>query len=186
MKDHVYLVGGRAVGKSCIGLKLANRLGCEFFDTDTLITEACCGSVAEIVGRDGWQAFRKCEKQVLGQLVARDACVVATGGGAILHRDVWSTLKQHGIVVWLTADLHILCDRISRDLQSDALRPSLTGKNVCLELEEILRERNPLYSETADCVVDTGSMSVNESVHAVEQALHKRDDFLKPDLSKED
>lgn len=181
MKDSVYLIGGRAVGKSSIGLKLAQRLGYEFLDTDILITTEQCCSVAEIVERDGWQTFRKYEKQVLEQLAGKKGCVVATGGGAILHRDVWNDLKKHGTVVWLTADLHVLRDRIAGDRKSDALRPSLTGKNVCQELEEILRERNPLYSETADCVVDTGSMSVYDAVQVIEQALNRNDDFLEPD-----
>ncbi len=186
MKDSVYLIGARAVGKSSIGLKLAARLGYEFLDTDILITKEQCCSVAEIVARCGWQAFRKFEKQVLEGLVPKKACVVATGGGAILHRDVWKKLRKHGIVVWLTADLHVLCDRIKGDLQSDTLRPSLTGKNVCRELEAVLRERNPLYSETADCIVDTGSVSVNDGVYIIEQALQGSDDFLQPDLSEEE
>ncbi len=181
MKDSIFLIGARAVGKSSIGLKLAQRLGYEFLDTDTLITKEQCCSVAEIVVRGGWETFRKFEKQVLEGLVAKKACVVATGGGAILHRDVWKKLTKHGIVVWLTADLHVLCDRITEDLQSDALRPSLTGKNVCRELEEVLRERNPLYSETADCIVDTGSVSVDDGVHIIEQALHGSDDSPQPD-----
>ena len=186
MKDCVYLIGGRAVGKSSIGLKLAARLGYEFLDTDTLVTKEQCCSVKEIVERGGWQAFRKFEKQALEQLAGKKACVVATGGGAILHRDVWGKLKKHGIVVWLTADLPVLCDRIAGDGQSDALRPSLTGKNVCQELEEVLRERNPLYSETADCVVDTGSVSVSDGVYVIEQALRRSEDFLQPDFSEEE
>ncbi len=157
------------MGKSSIGVILAEKLGYEFLDTDTLITDERCCSVADIVECEGWQAFRKYEKQVLVQLVGRKDCVVATGGGAILHREVWDELKKQGLVVWLTADLKVLSDRIAGDQQSETLRPSLTGKGVYQELEDVLKERNPLYRETADCVVDSGAMTVYDAVQDIEQ-----------------
>jgi shikimate kinase len=169
MKKSVYLIGGRAVGKSSIGVKLAQRLGYEFLDTDTLITEECGCSVAAIVEREGWPAFREYERQVLLRLAGRESCVVATGGGAILHREVWPELKKQGKVVWLTADLTILCERIAGDHHSLAQRPSLTGKDICQELKEVLAERNPLYRETADCIIDSGAMMVYDAVQAIEE-----------------
>ncbi len=157
------------MGKSSIGVKLADKLGYEFLDTDILITDERQCSVAEIVEREGWQAFRKYEKQILAKLVGIRGCVVATGGGAILYRELWIELKKQGTVVWLTADLKILCDRIAGDQQSKSLRPSLTGKGVYQELEQVLTERNPLYRETADCIVDSGAMTVYDAVQAIEK-----------------
>jgi shikimate kinase len=169
MKKNVYLIGGRAVGKSSIGVKLAQKMGYEFLDTDTLITEGCGCSVAEIVEREGWPTFREYERQVLLQLADRKFCVVATGGGAILHREVWPELKKQGEVVWLTADLAILCERIAGDDHSETQRPSLTGSDICQEMEEVLKERNPLYKETADCIIDSGEMTVYDAVQAIEE-----------------
>jgi len=171
MKDCVYLIGCRAVGKSSIGMELAKRLGYEFLDTDTLIVGKKKASVATIVAEEGWQGFRKVENEVLSELRDRNHCVVATGGGAILHRDIWLELKKQGQVIWLTADLEILCERLRLDLYSETLRPSLTGKDICQELGDILIERKPLYRETADIVVDTGKMTVTEAVHFIEQQV---------------
>jgi len=39
MKEIVFLIGFRAVGKTTIGKKLAERLGFTFLDTDALICE---------------------------------------------------------------------------------------------------------------------------------------------------
>ena len=175
MKKCVYLIGGRAVGKSSIGVKLAKRLGYRFLDTDTLITDACSCSVTEIVDREGWQAFRAYEKQALRQLVLQKACVVATGGGAILHRELWLELKKLGKVIWLQADPAILCKRIAGDPFSAGQRPSLTGKNVCQELEDVLAERDQLYQETADCIIDSGKMTVDEAVQEIEQIFTATD-----------
>ncbi len=171
MKDCVYLIGCRAVGKSSIGVALAKRLGYDFLDTDILIAEENNASVATIVAEQGWQGFRKHESEVLSGLRGRNHCVIATGGGAILHRQIWLQLKKQAQVVWLTADLEILCERLCMDLSSETLRPSLTGKDICQELDEVLTERSPLYRETADLVVDTGKLTVAEVVHSIEELI---------------
>jgi len=169
MKESVYLIGGRAVGKSSIGAKLARKLGYEFLDTDTLITDGCGCSVAEIVSCKGWEAFREYEKRVLCQLIPKKSCVVATGGGAILHRELWQDVKKKAKVVWLTAEPAVLCARIAGDQYSLLQRPSLTGKDICQELEDVLAERNPLYLETADCIIDTAKTTIDETVQAIAQ-----------------
>lgn len=173
MKESIYLIGCRAVGKSSIGRKLAQSLSCPFLDTDSMIIENQGQTVAAIVREEGWQKFREYEKGVLAQLLEYEKCVVATGGGAILHREVWPHLKKQGTVVWLRADIDILCQRIQGDRQSKTQRPSLTGNDVCLELEEVLAERSPLYEATADCSVDTGEMSVDKVVSEIEHYLTK-------------
>ncbi len=108
MKESVYLIGCRAVGKSSIGRELAHTLSWSFLDTDTLITEKFGQTVAAIVEDGGWKKFRNAEKEILLQLQNKKKCVVATGGGAILHSDVWPELKKLGNVIWLTADLATL------------------------------------------------------------------------------
>jgi len=170
MAESIYLIGGRAVGKSSIGASLAHRLGYQFLDTDTLITETCDGcSVAEIVSSEGWQAFREYEREVLLKLIPRKSCVVATGGGAILHRELWRDLRRKAEVVWLIADPAILCARITGDQLSTAQRPSLTGRDICQELEDVLAERSALYRETADDIIDTGKMTIDEAVQEIIQ-----------------
>ncbi|MBU0946836.1 MAG: shikimate kinase AroL [Proteobacteria bacterium] len=173
MNNCVYLIGCRAVGKSSIGLELAKRIGYDFLDTDTLIVAKKKSSVATIVKEEGWQGFRKLENEVLSELRFRQHCVVATGGGAILHRKIWQELKKLGQVVWLTAELAILCDRLRMDRNSESLRPSLTGKDICQELAEVLVKRNPLYRELADIVVDTGLLTVAEAVHCIEKQIRE-------------
>ena len=174
MKESVYLIGCRAVGKSSIGKALANKLSYVYLDTDTMITDSQGKNVAEIVAADGWSHFRENEKEVLRQLVDRDHCVVATGGGAILHTELWPPLKKQGTVIWLTASLETLCKRIQADTQTDTLRPSLTGGDICQELEVVLNERSPLYETAADFIVDTGILDVGGAVTEIENYLAHR------------
>ncbi len=178
MKENVYLIGCRAVGKSSIGKILAQRLAYVYLDTDTMITENHGQSVAEIVEEGGWQQFREYEKEVLQELQSWHQCVVATGGGAIVHSEVWPQLKKQGSVIWLTAGLDVLFSRIRSDQQTDALRPSLTGKDVCQELEDILAERSSLYKAAADYTIDTGVMDIASAVSEIE-------DFLQDPIHKQ-
>lgn len=171
MKESVYLIGCRAVGKSSIGKALAKKLSYAYLDTDTMITDSQGKNVAEIVAANGWSHFREKEKEVLMQLIHRDHCVVATGGGAIVHTELWPPLKEQGIVVWLRAELDTLCKRIQKDTQTDTLRPSLTGGDICQELEEVLKERSQLYAAAADFTIDTGLMDVDEAVAEIESNL---------------
>ena len=171
MKESVYLIGCRAVGKSSIGKKLAEKLFCAYLDTDVMITQSQGQSVSEIVENSGWQQFRKYEKKVLLQLLKKQPCVVATGGGAIIHSELWPQLKKQGKVIWLTAGFDVLCDRIQEDQQTETLRPSLTGKDICQELEDVLAERSPLYEAAADCIIDTGVQDVAGAVAEIEKYL---------------
>ena len=171
MKEIIFLIGFRAVGKTTVGRQLADRLGFSFLDTDVLICEKKGSSVHDIVKAEGWDGFRRCEQEVLQGLGEHRRCVIATGGGAVLHRHLWPVLKEHGPVVWLTAEPDILCQRIQADSVSDVLRPSLTGKGVCAEVREILAVREPLYREIADIIVDTGRLSVPEVVEFIVRAV---------------
>ncbi len=179
MKKSIYLVGGRAVGKSSIGEKLAQRLDYEFLDSDRMITDLCGSSVTEIVKNEGWAAFRNYEKQVLLDLAERESCVVATGGGAILHHEVWPEIKKRAVVVWLQADPDTLRKRILGDDSSSSQRPSLTGKDICQEMEEVLQQRNPLYKEAADCIIDTAAMMVYDAVVEIEKFYRQLEDINK-------
>jgi shikimate kinase len=172
MKEIVFLIGSRAVGKTTIGKKLADRLGFSFLDTDALICEKKGATVHTIVQTEGWDGFRRCEQEILQGLETCRRCVIATGGGAILHQHLWPALKEHGYVVWLTADPDVICQRICTDNSvSDDQRPSLTGKSVCAEIREVLEVRDPLYRSAADLVVDTGLLGVSEVLDDIERAF---------------
>jgi len=171
MKELIFLIGFRAVGKTTVGRQLADRLGWSFLDTDALICARKGATVKEIVKAEGWDGFRRCEEEILRGLGEQRRSVIATGGGAILHRHLWLLLKDHGHVVWLTADPEVLCQRILADSTSAGQRPSLSGKGVCDEVREILAFREPMYRETADIIVDTGRLSVEEILDCIVESL---------------
>jgi shikimate kinase len=145
-KEHnIILIGYRATGKTSVGRLLAQRLGRPFVDSDQAIVDQAGQSIAALVAARGWDHFRGLEKEMLQELCRRPGQVIACGGGAILHQDIWPLLKKNAFVVWLTADIATICHRLQGDQATAGQRPSLAGGDICSEVAEILAERTPLY-----------------------------------------
>lgn len=144
-EDNIILIGYRATGKTSVGRLLARRLGRPFVDSDQAIVEKAGQSIAAMVAARGWDFFRSQEKEMLQELGRRSGQVIACGGGAILHQDIWPLLKKNAFVVWLTADTATICGRLQGDEATAGQRPSLAGGDIYSEVREILAERTPLY-----------------------------------------
>ncbi|MDP8964255.1 MAG: AAA family ATPase, partial [Cyanobacteriota bacterium] len=67
---NVFLIGMMGVGKTTVGRLLARQLGYGFIDTDALIEQAAGKTINEIFARDGEDAFRQLESQVLSEVSA--------------------------------------------------------------------------------------------------------------------
>lgn len=169
--DLIILVGYRGVGKTTIGRRLARSLGYAFCDTDEEVVRLQGEDIASIVARLGWQGFRAQEYRVLQRLKKLTKTVVATGGGAIEHRDIWPELQRHAVVVWLDAAQHVIFNRISEDSHSQSQRPSLTGAEQAQEIGVMLAKRNPLYRQAAQLEIDSGTLSVDQAVAEIRRFL---------------
>jgi len=153
--NNVFLIGARATGKSTVGVELAARLSRQFVDLDEWITRRQGRTISEMVAAQGWPFFRGLERQALLEVSARQNQVVATGGGAVLHEDIWPQVMERGVVIWLRADAETMRARILGDAVSGAQRPSLTGGDPAGEALTILRERTPLYERGSHFSVDS-------------------------------
>ena len=143
-------------GKTTVGRQLAKRLGKEFADTDREIEARTGVRVAVIFDIEGEAGFRKREAEVIEQMSGLDNVVLATGGGAVLDPRNREHLKTRGFVIYLHAQPSVLWQRT----RSDKSRPLLRRGDPLDRLEGLYAERDPLYREVADLVVDTGRQSV--------------------------
>jgi shikimate kinase/3-dehydroquinate synthase len=141
----IVLVGMMGAGKTSIGKRLAARLGVPFCDVDAEIELAANASVAEIFERDGEAFFRERESRVIQRLLARGAQVMATGGGAFMNPETRAAIKEHGISIWLKADLEVLLARVRRR----STRPLLKGPDPEGVMRRLVEERYPVYAEAA-------------------------------------
>ncbi|MEW6324070.1 MAG: shikimate kinase [Nitrospirota bacterium] len=163
---HIVLVGMMGTGKTAIGRSLARRLGRPFIDTDRLIEaqEGC--SIAQLFEAKGEPAFRELESGAIREVVTRPPSVIATGGGAVLRKENRELLKQHGLLIWLKADIE---EMLFRTAGRKGARPLLTVKDPRANLQRLLTERESLYAE-ADFTVETTGRSVSEATSMI---LHR-------------
>lgn len=149
---NLFLVGMMGAGKTTVGRLLARRMKREFFDSDHEIEQRCGVPVPVIFDIEGEPGFRAREAQVIAELSAREGIVLATGGGAVLDADSRRRLAAGGTVVYLHARPSDLYERVRHDKN----RPLLATPDPLAKLESLYAERDPLYREIADVVIDTG------------------------------
>lgn len=148
----LWLVGVTGAGKSTAGRIAAIDLGVPFWDTDELIEADSGAPVAEIWTREGEEAFRALEAEVVARLSGAVG-IVATGGGAVL--DPANRAAMKGTVIWLTASPTTVAERID-----PTGRPLLAGANVAERIEALLEEREHLYEEMAGHILATDGLDV--------------------------
>ncbi len=149
----IFLIGMMGVGKTTIGRLLAQATGLEFVDSDREIEARAGVSVATIFEVEGEEGFRRREATLLEELTQRRGIVLATGGGAVLREDNRRVLRERGLVVYL----HSTVDEIVRRTRRDSARPLLQTDNPRARIEQLLREREPLYRQTAHLSFQSGS-----------------------------
>ena len=165
MQKHanIFLVGPMGAGKSTIGRQLAKSLGWDFADTDTEIEHRTGAAIPWIFDIEGEEGFRRREKAVVGELTQRSNVVLATGGGVVLDAENRACLQARGIVVFLHASIDQLVTRTAKDRN----RPLLQAADPRTRLTELMSQREPLYREVADVVVDTGGRTVRGTVKEI-------------------
>ena len=157
------LVGLPGSGKSTVGRSLGRRLGRPFHDSDHVIEQRIGCSIREFFAREGEERFRDEEQQALADIAAGPPCVLATGGGAVLREANRQILRQAGHVIYLRCTPEELWRRLHRDTK----RPLLQVSDPQGKLRQLFAERDPLYREIAEFIIDTGRPSVPALVSMV-------------------
>ncbi|MCF2947630.1 shikimate kinase AroK [Paraglaciecola aquimarina] len=154
-KRNIFLIGPMGAGKSTIGRHLADELHLEFFDSDHEIEKRSGADIAWIFDLEGEDGFRDREENVINDLTDKQGIVLATGGGSVINKNVRNRLSARGIVVYLQTTI----DKQVARTQRDKRRPLLQKDDPELVLRKLAEERNPMYEEAADYIVDTDDQS---------------------------
>ena len=138
-KRNIVLTGMPSSGKSTVGKQLAQTLNMRFIDTDNEIERVSGKKISEIFENLGEDAFRDIESKVVEDVSAKQNCVIATGGGAILRDRNIMLLKGNGTVYFIDRPLEKLITTDDRPLSSN--RDDLVKR---------YNERYNIYCKTAD------------------------------------
>ena len=150
----IFLIGYRGTGKTSVARELATLLNWDWIDVDDVIEREAGKTIAEIFAGDGEAVFRELEAYTVAGLSRERRMVVALGGGAVMREQNRDAITAAGPVVWLTAGVDTILERVAADPTTASRRPDLTTGGRA-EIEALLAARTPLYRECARLVVDT-------------------------------
>lgn len=154
-------------GKTTVGRQLAARLSFPFVDTDHEVERRTGVSVATVFEIEGEEGFRRRESAVIQELLESPPIVLATGGGAVLMETNRRTIARSDLVVYIAVDPKGLYERT----RHDRTRPLLQVSDPLEKLRELHVQRDPLYREVADIVVDGNRNNAKQIVDLLEKEL---------------
>ena len=164
---NIFLVGLMGAGKSTIGRQLARELGKQFRDSDSEIEKRTGVSIDVIFDIEGEQGFRRRETRMLQELVEERGMVLATGGGAILASENRQLLRDNGLIIYLKASAEHLAGRVKLDRR----RPLLQTGDKLAKIRELMTQREPVYLQLADMVVETNNRSIPRVVREISKMV---------------
>ncbi len=164
---NLFLIGPMGAGKSAVGRHLARLLHLEFLDSDEEIETRTGVDIPFIFEKEGEEGFRKREVKVIDELSQRDGVVLATGGGAIVDPESRSRLGARGFVVYLYTSVKQQLERT----RSGRERPLLENDNREKVLQDMMDERDQLYREISDLIVETDGRRVQTVAREIQEAL---------------
>ena len=163
-KKNITLIGMPAVGKSTVGNLLAKKIGFDFLDTDDLIQSKEQKTLSRIILEKGLDQFLQIEKNHIISIECSNH-VIATGGSVVYSRKSMEHFCRTSTIIYLSIDLDTLltrlCDTTSRGV---AISPEKS-------IEDLYKERSPLYDTYYDIKIDCGSMTVEQVVKKIVQRL---------------
>jgi shikimate kinase len=156
---HLVLVGMMGTGKTTVGTVLARRLGRSLIDSDAEVEARTGRTVREIFETDGEAAYRPLETDALLDALASPVpAVIAAAGGVVLSATNRQAIEDHaGLVVWLRADPTLIVGRVGHHDHRPLLDYDPAGTVTRLEAE-----REPLYAEVADRIVDVDNKTPDQ------------------------
>lgn len=164
---NIFLIGPMGAGKSAVGRQLARMLHLDFVDSDDEIESRTGVDIPFIFEKEGEAGFRRREARVIDELSQLEGIVLATGGGAVIDADSRSRLGARGFVVYLSTSVEQQLRRTSRGRE----RPLLENADPAAVLDRLMTERDPLYREIADLVVNTDGRRVQTVAREIHDAL---------------
>jgi shikimate kinase len=154
-------------GKSAVGRQLARLLHMNFMDSDDEIESRTGVDIPFIFEKEGEEGFRKREAKVIEDLSKMEGLVLATGGGAVIDPQNRSVLGGRGFVVYLYTSVEQQLARTKKGRE----RPLLENGDRKEILDQLMAERESMYRDIADLVVETDGRKVKAVANEILERL---------------
>jgi len=163
-----------------VGPLLARSLKANFVDTDSIIEKREGRTIDDIFRIDGEKRFRELERDVVASLVnkRRRRMVIALGGGAFSNRVVRDSIKQAGLVVYLSCTVREIYRRLSgktnRPLMNVKPAAGETSREARLRRIHNLLNRRLAHYRQADVTFATTGKTPRQVVSEIRKVLKAR------------
>lgn len=157
---NIILIGMPGSGKSTCGVVAAKLLLKNFFDTDLLIQNREGQRLQQIIDEKGLDYFARAEEEAVLSLDIAGT-VIATGGSVVYSTAAMEHLRRMGKVIYLHLEYETMCRRIQ----------NLDSRGVVLQagytLQDMYKERLPLYRRYADAVIKCDNNTVEQTAQQI-------------------
>jgi XRE family aerobic/anaerobic benzoate catabolism transcriptional regulator len=161
----IALVGLRGAGKSTLGKRLAERLGCPFIELDRLVEQSYGARIPDLIEMAGLATFRRYERTRLEHVIDEHAAaVIATAGGIVSSTETYALLLRRTHTVWIKARPQ---EHMSRVMEQGDFRPMAQNREAMADLVAILDARRADYAR-AQAELETSGDTVDASFAKLE------------------
>lgn len=163
MINKIALIGMPSAGKTTVGFALAQKLGYDFKDLDTMVEKLEGASLIEIMNSKGADYFRNMEYKFITQIHSNQKIVISPAGSIIFQEDAVKWLQANTCIFFLDTPFEVIENRLTES-------PKAVFGLKERGLKNIWEERRPLYNLYANHIIDTRDKNVDGVVHDI---LHK-------------
>ena len=159
--SNIVLTGMPGCGKSTVGVILAKTLCMGFVDSDLLIQRQHQKPLQQLISAFGVEAFLDMERDAILSIRGENT-VIATGGSAVYRAEAMEHLGKNGRIFYLRLPFAQIKARLTNIATRGVALPH--GQT----LEQMYRERLPLYERLADEAVDCSGKSIEAIVAEIQ------------------
>lgn len=163
----IFIVGHTGAGKSLRGEALSKKLGWQFVDANPGLERYIGRNLAEILGKQGEEAFHQCEAEIISHYIDKEQVVV------ILEEAVIATEKNRKLL----SSEYVVYLKVSTSVQIErwptGRSPLLSIVDLKAFLDKQHHERDHLFAEVATLTIE--SVSVGEDINKIIKALEEND-----------
>lgn len=138
---NIVLIGMPGCGKTSLSKILSDKLLKKFIDTDREIQKYFQETISKIFEIHGEEKFRETEIEIIKKYGKENNLILSTGGGAVINKENYYSLKQNSRIYWIKRNLNKL-DTKNRPL----------SKNLN-EIKKIYQSRKLMYKNFSDKII---------------------------------
>jgi shikimate kinase len=161
----IFIIGHMGAGKALLSEALAKKLGWQFIDVNPSLERYIGRSLSEIFGKQGEEAFHRCEAEIISHYIGKEHIVVLLEEAVIATEENRKLLSPE-FVVYLKVSTPVQLERMK-----GGRVPLLPIADLKAFLDKQHLERDSLFEEVATLAIDSVAIEgdVNKIIKAFEE-----------------